>query len=546
MSVTRFLDSLAAVDWSEVRDAYGDGGALPGLLREVAQGRDGDAALAEILGRVAHGGDLEPSAWVVVAPLVALLADGASHTSATSIAGALLDLRAAAIDDEHDLGFGPGEEGFRGAELAQVEAYAAGRVEFAEAAARIRRAIERCSDGLAVLLTAREPSARALAGALLGRARALSTETASALATACSRERDPVVRSGLAIALGLRGSPKARAEICIPMLASGPGGDPSAIGAAIGLAASGDDWSESMRAALEAGLRQPRLDAAALPWAAGVLADVAAEAIARFDPRWQPLGQVSLLDALAAWIADPEPRTGRITWPIQQRIGQHLVLRGLARWRATMMPVPIPELDPEERALLRALAELGAPHLPALCHCGVLIPIPHSGRALDPASRGPLDEPLVGDYFEVEQHWPVWQWLYVGRQFDLGVRRTWPARVGDALARTWSASSLVALAEDIAHDGYGLAVFASEGRGPPRSRDAVQAVAHAVSSVVITSSDVVRRRVDGLADMPPGPRTRNLVEMLARPWRAHLRAIGGTVPEILETLCREETDGDSH
>jgi hypothetical protein len=541
VSLTRFEGSLTSIDWRTVRDAYEDGAALPGLLREVAHGREGEAALAEVLGRVTHGGDLAPDAWVVVEPLCALLADGPIHTPRAAVARALLSMRSVAVIPD-DLGWGPGEEGFRGVELTQADAFAAGRAEHAAAAARVHKALEPWPDTLAALLAESDPGARAVGGALLGRARELSSRTVSALAAACERESDSVVRAGLAIALGLRGDPAITRTVLFPLLEHDDARGVVRAGAAVGLAAMGEPWTDRLRAGLVAGLRLGRLEAELFPWAGGVLADVCAETICRFDPDYAMAGQADLLAAFVAYVADPEPEFSiRIPWPIQQRLGQYLVLRGLSRWRATMEPISADVLTVDERELLRCLARVGYGRLPALRHCGIMVPLTHIDRYLGDVMCGPLDESLRADYFGAEKSWPVWQWLHTGRQFDLVTRRAWPRHIGDALVHTWPAEAILSLADDVAGDGYQLAAFSRLSGDLLRPRDAVDAIAHAIASMADRIVPMLEATVESLFALDAAQVDRNRIEMLALPWLAFLEATAMCVPDALRDLCGDRS-----
>ena len=524
MPLTEFDGAIDAVDWTAVDDAWRDPADLARRLRDVAYAADGREALTEVVERLANSrADLAEHAWRAVEPLVRLLEAGGGTAGAAAILDALWSFRASAAADDEP-GWGPGEEGFSGGQPPPAEPYDRDR-----ACRRVREALDANRSCWHGVLVHGPAAGRATAGALLGRSDAMTDDEWSALADAANDEHDSVQAATMAVYAAVHAASSSERYERLLDVARGEG--PRAAMTAVGLAWA--RWRDELRAVLHDGLAIGRLDPHQLRWSAGVVADACAEALTRFDPDYDSRSAAAVGNAYAQWAAAPDPDDASAPWPVARRVGQWYVLRGLASHRGTAALVERRELDPRAREVLHRVDSVGPKVvLPALLHCGIAPRPGHLGRYLD-GPDGPLDRRLRGPAPETEHEWPVWKWLMVGELLDPLARRTWPEHVGALLAAQCNADELLALAEDLASDGYGLAHYGPDGR-PKRSREPQRAVAHAVRLRAADLDPLIPSALSVAADP-------NRIELLARPWVESRRDRGLDVPADIARLVANQS-----
>jgi HEAT repeat protein len=210
------LEGLETIAWDELSHAYGSAGEAPGLLRGIAS-PDRDAAAAaldELLNRVAHQGTVYP-ATVAAVPFLLELAVGAPHHrhEITWTVGFLADDRETSTGD----------------------------------VAPVRAAVAAGRETLAALLDDADPQVRRAAAYAAGRARV----AAAPLRRRWAVERDPAVRSALALALG-EVDPVGAAPVLGEVAAQG---DPQVrVAAATALLRAGVDWPTGTVPALVAAM----------------------------------------------------------------------------------------------------------------------------------------------------------------------------------------------------------------------------------------------------------------------------------------------------
>lgn len=173
---------LEAVDWAGARDAYGTALAIPGLLRRIrADDEDAQAALEELMDRIAHQGHVTAAAALTLPFLVELVGRPGLSTRAELIAW----LGNLSVGGSHE------------------DALALGTFELAP---ELRRAAREGLDGVLAALEG-QPSERAAAG----------------LALAMVGGQDPRMRDAVLRWLGREDEPAARASalLCAAVLAPG-------------------------------------------------------------------------------------------------------------------------------------------------------------------------------------------------------------------------------------------------------------------------------------------------------------------------------------
>lgn len=416
-----------SIDWGSLEDGYGSAEEIEPLIGAIAEEDRADEAIAELYGRLVHGGPFSAApasmralaaAWPSAArpaETLALLCDLAAHGSTGGV------LRAP-----------------RGDDLARD----------------VREALAACSDVVRASLAHEDPRVRS-AGALLASFESTgAAEALSALIEALARETDGAARASQMLATGLLA---AASNEPVPEVATRAGeGAPelvravAALAGAIAVVAAGGALNDRELDGITLAASTPSVTvewfdlgetSLAFPWCHGRVAEMAAEVILRVASSAPPRAVECLTTALRAHggravTSGPDPAAISLANALLS-----LVLPD--RPGEVLLPEDLTPSQIEAAALVHAagatvnLAQRGLPPL--------LSDLP---RFLGRAPQGPLDArvPVPGR----QARWPVWRALRAAAngEIDEGV-------VESALRGAMSPFEAVQVARDIFSGAYG-------------------------------------------------------------------------------------------
>ncbi len=469
------LASLDRVAWHELHDAYGPADRLPILLRALASAdrAEARAALDELAGRVAHQGQLEAAAPVVVPFLVALLGEE-SVRDKHRILRALRALGSEALFDH------PGSPpvlvlGRPQVEGDEAEAFRRG---YASVLAETYRAVAEGHARYVSLLAHGDARVRAAAAFVIAPLREQAAAAREPLRAAIGAEADPHALASELCALGLAGRLLASPEDA-GLFEERLSSNEIAVRAAAAVALA---WSSPIAAdarcfeALIEGAKLPPVSVDLFPWHGGALAGLAAEALMLLAAIDRSRALRGLHEALAERLArgDATPvevagpdidlealLAGKVPAPRAQPpepedapVGLYTPMETVSAVAERLIRLIFAgcegrrddeltwdELSEEQRAVVKALGSASLET--SAVGLGLIVEGKDRARFAGLSPQGPLDEPLIVD----GRAQPAWKWLRLVRRGALP-----EAALAAALRAQRSPAEIVALARD-SHTG---------------------------------------------------------------------------------------------
>jgi hypothetical protein len=400
--------AIDAVDWSQLKHAYGSADDIPSLILEVLSedAEAAHAAISQVYHSVYHQDLLEPMAPSVVPLLLELL-----NTDRARVRPYILRVLATfAAEFAHTAGFPEWTLRRTPERLAQGEP--------AESVAVAQRMWTAVRKGLPLylrLLTDSEAALRAQAGRAVAVVAGEDVAACmSALKQAWASESDFVVRASQLITLGVCAHDTGHAEtlaMCRELLQGGEPLQQSAAAIACAYLGAGTP-DESMWQGMRLAGTQGRLNHEVFPWAEGAVPILAAEGLMRWASFARPRVVELLLASLRFQALEGEEHSADVPFDWTLPIGvAEFAVRLVFPFRAPNSAHLLrEELSKDQILVLRALSTLNRRPM-SLYDLGIRFGGASLRRFLGDDPPGPLDASLTMEPHGQRVSRPIWFWL---------------------------------------------------------------------------------------------------------------------------------------